>query len=66
MRILLVEDDEAVAAFVAGGLAQEGFSIDTAAEGRDACSQRHSRIGPVLTPERPLATVCFQAPETAH
>ena len=36
MRILLVEDDEAVAAFVAGGLAQEGFSIDTAAEGRDA------------------------------
>jgi two-component system copper resistance phosphate regulon response regulator CusR len=36
MRILLVEDDEAVAGFVRGGLAQEGFCIDTAIEGREA------------------------------
>jgi len=36
MRILLVEDDEAVASFVRGGLAQDGFSVDTATEGRAA------------------------------
>jgi heavy metal response regulator len=36
MRVLLVEDDEVVAKFVRVGLAQEGFSVDTATEGQEA------------------------------
>ncbi len=36
MRILLVEDDDAVAGLVVAGLAREGFCIDRAVEGRDA------------------------------
>jgi heavy metal response regulator len=35
MRVLLVEDDEAVAHFVRRGLIQEGFSVDASTEGRD-------------------------------
>jgi heavy metal response regulator len=36
MRVLLVEDDEAVASFVRRGLTQEGYAVDVATEGRDA------------------------------
>jgi DNA-binding response OmpR family regulator len=36
MRVLLVEDDEAVASLVRRGLVQEGFSVDAATDGRDA------------------------------
>jgi DNA-binding response OmpR family regulator len=35
MRVLLVEDDEAVLSFVRSGLLQEGFSVDASTEGRD-------------------------------
>lgn len=34
-RILLVEDDKAMADYIAGGLSQEGFLVDRADNGRD-------------------------------
>ena len=36
MRLLVVEDDTRVANFIERGLVQEGFSVDVAADGRDA------------------------------
>jgi DNA-binding response OmpR family regulator len=36
VRVLLVEDDEAVSSFVRRGLVQEGYSVDVSTEGRDA------------------------------
>ena len=36
MRILVVEDDEKIASFLAKGLKQSGFSVDTAADGEEA------------------------------
>src|SRR5436190_5893215 len=33
MRILVVEDDHSIATFIAGGLRQEGFAVDVAADG---------------------------------
>lgn len=35
MRILIVEDDEEIAGFIAKGLRQEGFAVDTAFRGDD-------------------------------
>ena len=35
MRVLVVEDDRTIAAFVAGGLRQEGFAVDVADNGVD-------------------------------
>lgn len=35
VRILVVEDDRSIAEFVAGGLRQEGFAVDVAADGVD-------------------------------
>jgi len=35
MRILVIEDDPKLAAFVAGGLRQSGFLVDHAADGQD-------------------------------
>lgn len=35
MRVLLVEDDEAVLSLVRRGLIEEGFSVDASTEGRD-------------------------------
>jgi two-component system OmpR family response regulator len=34
-KILIVEDDEAVAAYIAKGFGEAGFAVDIAAEGRD-------------------------------
>jgi two-component system OmpR family response regulator len=36
VRILVVEDDPKIASFVAGGLRQHGFAVDTAADGDEA------------------------------
>jgi two-component system, OmpR family, response regulator len=36
MKILVVEDDEETRKYLAGGLAAEGFAVDSAADGRDA------------------------------
>ncbi|HEX4153406.1 MAG TPA: response regulator transcription factor [Steroidobacteraceae bacterium] len=38
MRILVVEDDEKIASFLAKGLKQSGFSVDTARDGEEALS----------------------------
>ena len=38
MRILVVEDDDKIASFLAKGLKQSGFSVDTASDGEDALS----------------------------
>jgi two-component system OmpR family response regulator len=38
VRILIVEDDDKIASFLAKGLKQSGFSVDTAADGEDALS----------------------------
>jgi two-component system OmpR family response regulator len=36
VRIIVVEDDPKIAAFVAGGLRQHGFAVDTAGDGDEA------------------------------
>ena len=36
VRVLLVEDDEAISSFVRRGLVEEGYSVDVSTEGRDA------------------------------
>ena len=38
MRVLVVEDDEKIASFLAKGLRQNGFSVDTASDGEEAVS----------------------------
>ena len=38
MRILIVEDDDKIASFLAKGLKQNGFSVDTASDGDQALS----------------------------
>jgi len=35
MRVLIVEDDETIAGFVAGGLREAGFAVDAASDGHD-------------------------------
>ncbi len=36
MRVLLVEDDEKIAAFVENGLREAGFAVDCAVDGEQA------------------------------
>jgi two-component system, OmpR family, response regulator len=36
MRVLVVEDDAAIASFISQGLREAGFAVDTAADGNDA------------------------------
>lgn len=38
MRILVVEDDEKIASFIANGLKQNGYSVDKASDGEEALS----------------------------
>ena len=42
MRILVVEDDRKVAAFIQAGLEQEGYAVDVLHDGRDASEQAAS------------------------
>jgi two-component system OmpR family response regulator len=42
LRILVVEDDEKIASFLAKGLKQSGFSVDTAGDGEEALSLSRS------------------------
>jgi two-component system OmpR family response regulator len=42
MRILVVEDDKKIAAFVVNGLKQSGFSVDHASDGDQALSHFRS------------------------
>ncbi len=39
MRLLVVEDDPRISAFVAGGLRQAGYAVDTVADGETALGQ---------------------------
>jgi DNA-binding response OmpR family regulator len=39
MRILLVEDDRSVAAFIQRGLEEEGYAVDVLHDGADAGMQ---------------------------
>jgi two-component system copper resistance phosphate regulon response regulator CusR len=39
MRVLIIEDEKKLSAFIAKGLAQEGFSVDTAASAAEAEKQ---------------------------
>jgi DNA-binding response OmpR family regulator len=49
MRILVVEDDPRILAFVARGLESEGFTVDRAADGVDALrAARHERYDAVV------------------
>jgi two-component system OmpR family response regulator len=43
MRVLVVEDDESIAEFVAGGLRQEGFAVDVADNGIDGLELAQSQ-----------------------
>ena len=40
MRVLVVEDDQTIAEFVAGGLREAGFAVDEAQDGELASSWR--------------------------
>ena len=42
MRILLVEDDRSVAAFIQRGLEEEGYAVDVLHDGADAGMQAQS------------------------
>lgn len=38
-KVLLVEDDEATAAYIVKGLTEEGYTVDRVSEGRDGFFQ---------------------------
>ena len=44
MRILLVEDDRKVAGFIKKGLAEEGYAVDTAADGETGLAMGLDRL----------------------
>jgi heavy metal response regulator len=44
MRILLVEDDRKVASFIRKGLAEEGYAVDTAADGETGLAMGLDRL----------------------
>ena len=43
IRILVVDDDPEIASFIRRGLAYEGYSVDTAADGNEALSKARDR-----------------------
>lgn len=57
MHVLLVEDDERVAAFVAGGLRQAGHIVDHCASGRDGLIRATTEIYDVIVLDRMLPQV---------
>ena len=44
MRVLVVEDDKKIAAFVTRGLKEAGFAIDHADDGEDGAPSRSVRV----------------------
>jgi len=44
MRVLLIEDDEKIASFIARGLKEAGFTVDVCNNGRDGLDQALSRL----------------------
>jgi len=56
MRVLLVEDDEKIASFIARGLKEAGFAVDVCGNGRDGLDQ-------ALTHAHDAAVVDIMLPE---
>ncbi len=54
MHILLIEDDDAVAAFIQKGLAENGYSADRASDGREGRDMAMERRHDVLVVDRML------------
>ncbi len=54
MRILVVEDDSEVAAYVAKGLAEHAHTVDTVADGRDGLHRAESEAYDLLVVDRML------------
>ena len=54
MKILLIEDDQEVAQFVARGLAEEGHALDHVLTGRDALLRAASDVYDVIVVDRML------------
>jgi two-component system, OmpR family, response regulator len=57
MRVLVVEDDEAIAAFIVRGLSEAGFAVDRAGNGRDGlikaqASEYDAAVIDLMLPER--------------
>lgn len=57
MHVLLVEDDEALAGHVAGGLRQSGHIVDHRADGRDGLIQATCERYDVIVIDRMLPTI---------
>jgi two-component system OmpR family response regulator len=54
MRILIIEDDPETAAYVSKGLAEEGHSAETVADGRDGLTQAMEEVYDVIVVDRML------------
>ncbi|MGB0086987.1 MAG: response regulator transcription factor [Rhodomicrobiaceae bacterium] len=54
MRILVVEDDRETSAYIANGLAEEGHSVDSFGDGRDALVQATAEDYDVMIVDRML------------
>ena len=42
MRVLIVEDDEAIASFISRGLREAGFAVDVARDGHEGLAKAQS------------------------
>jgi len=65
MRVLVVEDDSKIASFIVNGLKQNGFSVDSAADGEAALSHFHTvsydaAVVDVMLPKRDGLSVLTQ------
>lgn len=56
-RVLLVEDDARVAAFVRRGLESEGYAVDTAADGPAGLAMARAAAYPLILLDRRLPTL---------
>ncbi len=56
-RVLLVEDDARVAAFVRRGLEAEGYAVDTAADGPPALAMARAAAYALILLDRRLPTL---------
>src|SRR5690606_10502847 len=48
MRVLVIEDDRAIAGFIANGLRQEGFAAETAADGVEGLDRARGEAWDVI------------------
>jgi DNA-binding response OmpR family regulator len=52
MRVLVVEDDDAIRSVLERGLRAEGFEVDTCADGAEGCGRRSTAA------TRPSCSTC--------